>query len=303
VQTDHWVYEGTGLRPNDSFAGEFAGDRLDNVDVQWGFGGTVVSAANLRRVDPTGADGTPDTMTVLAWADARDWQAKALALGVAGAVSGVGMISIHSRGGNSGAVFNAGTIDWPNAFVPELSGLTPTVPSRMSLNVIRRLTGTHKESAEVRRYDPYLGGVLPTSETYPIYEYVIGGQPSLRTEPFRRRPDILGTAFRAHSAALQNSVPVYRYKPVPGPVYYPQTPPRYRLSLNPSEAVNGWLSAGIAFHAFNQPLPNTVPVYRHHKATPIVLFSDDGGWIFLYSTRTVEPGWTFDNLAFYAPVL
>ena len=108
-RAEHWAFEGTGLGNGTGFGGAYVGYEVDALDFRRGADG---------RAYPTWLDGTPNTLTVLALADASTWDAQAKALGQSGEKSGYGAISIHSRGGAAGAVFNGGTVEWAVGLQP-----------------------------------------------------------------------------------------------------------------------------------------------------------------------------------------
>jgi hypothetical protein len=269
VQRAHWVFNGTGLNPGSRFGGALSGYEIDALE-------TVRGADN--RLYPNSSDAAPSTLTVLAWADASTWNEQAQALGQSGEKSGAGAISIHSRGGSQGVVFNVGATDWAYGLQPELDGQSMDAIGRMTANVLRQLSSVTKEAADVRRYRN-----VQASGDGVRYFLAIGHAP-----PPGATLD--GTAFRAFPAAVTGSVPIYRYR-------YAQTNGdgmRYFYSRDPAVG-NGWIADGVAFHAYASAATGTVPVYKFHAVQ-----TNGDGWRFMFSTRSSEPGWIFDNLAFYA---
>jgi hypothetical protein len=270
VQRDHWVFNGTGLVAGAAFGGAFSGYEIDALEFNRGSDG---------RAYPLGNDGTPGSLTVLALADASNWDAQAQALGQGGEKSGYGAISIHSRGAAQGVVFNAGATDWAYGLQPELDGQTQNAIGRITLNVVNKLSTAYKESADVRRYKN-----VQTSGDGSRYFLCIGHNPPAGAT-------LSGTNFRAYPAALSNTAPVYRYR-------YPQSNGdglRYFYSLN-ANVGNGWIADGVAFHAFATAVAGAVPVYQFHAVQ-----TNGDGWRFYFSTRTAESGWVLDGLAFYTP--
>lgn len=270
-QGAHWVFAGTGLNSGTAFGGAYSGYEMDTLDVRKGLDG---------RVYPSAVDGSPSTLRVLALADASTWDAQAKALGLGGEKSGFGAMSIHSRGGSAGAVFNGGTIDWATALQPELDGQTPTPFSRMTRNIVSRLQNRHMESAEVRQWHNLQSNgdgsryFFTTGETGPTGALLDGG------------------VFNAYAAPITGTAPVYRFK-------YPQINgdgERYIYSLNAALGY-GWVPDGIAFHAFANWTADSVAIYQHHAAQ-----TNGDGWRFFFSPSTSEPGWILDGLSFYAPV-
>ena len=84
---------------------------------------------------------------------------------------------------------------------------------------------------------------------------------------------------------------VYHYYSVPPDGYA-----RFLFSLDPNVG-SGWTLGGIAFYAFDQPVPSlgTVPVYQYH------VVESTGYWRFLYSTNpSIADGWTLDGVVFHA---
>jgi hypothetical protein len=267
----HWAFAGTGLANGGGFGGAYAGYEIDAVAFRRGADGAAY---------PAFTDGTPDTLTILAVADASTWDAQARALGQSGEKSGYGMISIHTRGGTQGAVFNAGATDWVFGLQPELDGQTPTVISRITLNVLTKLSTPYRECVDVRRHRY----VQTSGDGARFFFTAHNDAPAGST--------LDGVAFRAYAAATTGTVPVYRYR-------YPQANGdglRHYYSLSGTVG-NGWIADGIAFHAFAAPQAGAVPVYQHHAVQ-----TNGDGWRFTYSTNAVESGWVFDDVVFYAPV-
>jgi hypothetical protein len=269
---EHWAFAGTGLASGAAFGGAYVGYEIDALAFRRGAD---------ARVYPTWLDGTPSTMTVLAWADASTWDAQAKALGQSGEKSGYGAIGIFSRGGAAGAVFNVGTIDWVAGLQPELDGQTPTPLSQITRNVVTRLAARYVESADVRQWR----NVQSNGDGARLFYSLDNDAPSGAT--------LDGKVFRAYPAAGTGTVPVYRYK-------FPQANGdgvRYLYSLNAGMAAYGWTPDGTAFHAYASAQAGTAAVYQHHVAQ-----ANGDGWRFLYSPNLSEPGWIFDDVAFFAPL-
>lgn len=270
-RAEHWVFANTGLAANATFGGTYSGYEADALAFSRGADG---------RAYPTGADATPAGLKILAIADASNWNAQAQALGESGEKSGHAVISIFSRGGTAGTVFNGGTIEWPFALQPELNGLAATTMGVMTKNVITQLSVAHLETSDVRQWR-----TVQASGDGARYYFTVGNE-----VPAGAILD--GLAFRAYPAAVANSVPVFRYK-------YPQANGdgyRYYYSQN-ANVGNGWIADGIAFHAFSSALSGTAAVYQHHIAQ-----ANGDGWRMLYSTSLSVAGWTFDDVAFFAPL-
>lgn len=269
-RSEHWVFDGTGFSRGGRFGGSYSGYETDALAFRTGTDGHVY---------PTAVDKAPSTLRILALADASTWDAQAKALGLGGEKSGYAAISIHSRGGAAGAVFNGGTIDWATALQPELDGQIATPFSRMTLNVVTRLSGRHLESADVKRWHN-----IQTSGDGARYFFTVGVD-----SPVGAILD--GVAFRAFAESTPNATPVYRYR-------YPQVNgdgDRYIYSMNANLGY-GWLGDGIAFHAFATNLVGTAAVYQHHAVQ-----ANGDGWRFFYSLNLIESGWTFDGVAFFVP--
>ena len=136
---EHWVFAGTGLKAGDTFGGEagIAGYECDGCEFVMEDGRPV----------PTGRDGTPRDLTILATAPAR-WSRRDGSLGWARQLraalppaevvpqdfvhrDGAGVLGIYSRGGT---VVTAGSTDWPD-------GLTAGDPvvQRIVRNILDRL--------------------------------------------------------------------------------------------------------------------------------------------------------------------
>ena len=267
---EHWAFEGTGLTTGANFGGAYSGYEVDALDFRRGLDGHIY---------PTATDGTPSTLRVLALADASTWDAKAKALGLSGEKSGYGAISIHSRGGAAGAVFNGASIDWVRALQPELDGQIPTPFSRVTRNVVTQLSARHFESADVRKWHN-----VQTNGDGSRYYFTTGAE-----APAGALLD--GLAFRAYAAPVTNSVPVYRYKANQAN----GDGARYIYSLNANLGL-GWTPDGIAFHAFTSAVAGSAAIYQHH-----IVQANGDGWRFFYSPLMSEPDWTFDGVAFFVP--
>ncbi|HEV7897564.1 MAG TPA: N,N-dimethylformamidase beta subunit family domain-containing protein [Planosporangium sp.] len=120
--SDHWVYEGTGLRDGDSF-----GDRPDEYLIGYECDGAHFDRGRLRRglaVRPTGDDGTPESFTILGVGD------------VSGSGWGRGnMAATMGLHTGNGTVFTAATTDWARLLG---NGSSPVV-ERITRNVLDRL--------------------------------------------------------------------------------------------------------------------------------------------------------------------
>lgn len=271
-RSEHWVFDGTGFGRDARFGGAYSGYETDALAFRTGLDGHAY---------PTAVDKAPATLRVLALADASTWDAQAKALGFGGEKSGYAAISIHSRGGAAGAVFNGGTTDWAKALQPELDGQIATPFSRITRNVLTRLSARHMESADVKQWhNPQINGDGAR------YFFTVGVDSLVGAL-------LDGVAFRAYAVPTPNATPVYRYR-------FPQANgdgDRYLFSLNASLGY-GWLADGVAFHAFAANLPGTIAVYQHH-----IVQSNGDGWRFLYSPNLSESGWTFDGVAFFVPTI
>ncbi len=110
--SDHWVFEGTGIRDGDTFARGAVGYETDSIE--WSDIDGVPRA--------TGRDGTPPSFVVLATADLRHWRDYGQ--------GGTATMGIFKLG--SGTVFNAGTVNWGNR-------LDDPVVERITKNVLDKL--------------------------------------------------------------------------------------------------------------------------------------------------------------------
>jgi len=268
---EHWVFAGTGLTQGASFAGSFVGYETDAADFVTGADG---------RFYPTGLDGSPASLRILAQADATQWDADAHELGLPGELSGHAAIGIFSRGGASGTVFNGGVTDWAYGLNAELAGQPPTPISAITRNVIQRLSSRWAESADVRQFHAANAG--RPDNCY----YTTGTQ-----GPAGMGLD--GIAFRAYLAPASGTVPIYRYRArLAGP-----TGQRYRYSSNSRLDPLGllWiLESAPAFHAYRASRSDVVPVHEFY-ALDGLLFS------FRYATGAAPAGWLSSGVAFYAP--
>lgn len=271
-RAEHWAFAGTGIASGAGFGGAYCGYEADSLSFTRGTDG---------RPYPTGLDAAPASLRVLALADATNWNAASLALGGGGEKSGTAAIAIHSRGGAAGAVFNAGTIDWAYGLQPELDGQVATPLSRITLNVVTKLSARHTESADVRRWR-----TAQSNGDGSRYYFSVGAEVPAGAV-------LEGMAFRAYPAALSTTAPVYRYR-------YPQANGdgvRYLYSLTANLGY-GWIADGIAFHAFaTEQAGTSAATYQFHIAQ-----SNGDGWRLLYSPNLTEPGWVFDGVAFFAPL-
>jgi hypothetical protein len=95
INSDHWVFKGTGLQENDILGYEhtIVGEEVDGAELNWIDGTPTV----------TGNDGTPSDFIVLGYSEAILPSTQAENFGTMG-------IFHHPVGG--GRVFNAATIDW-----------------------------------------------------------------------------------------------------------------------------------------------------------------------------------------------
>lgn len=270
---NHWAFTGLNWGSGTRFAGSYVGYETDAADFRFGSDG---------RSYPTGLDGSPSTLRILAQADASDWDARAQALGLSGERSGYAAMAVFSRGGSQGTVFNAGTTDWVYGLQPELWGQTPTPISTITRNVINKLSAPWTETAEVRQFrsTPATGAAG--------HVYAIGTEPPAGMV-------LEGTAFYALAAPTTGSTPVYRfYAPVNGAA----NGRRYHYSTSPTYLPTfGWIADGIAFHAYASDAPGRRAVYQFRT------LDADGLTVTFFSTDiNAAPGWIADSPAFFVPV-
>jgi hypothetical protein len=276
MRDEHWAFAGTGLARNAGFGGAYIGYECDSA--------SFVRGGLDQRPYPTGADDAPETLRILALADGSNWNALSLAAGGAGEQSGYSMISVFSRGGGAGTVFNAGTVEWAYGLIPELNGQTATPISRITLNVITKLAAPWSESADVRQFRKPLSGVQAN------YYYGLA-----TAAPAGSQMLLDGFVFRAFASAGSGTAPIYRYRSkTPG-----STGTRYRYStssaLDPSAAA--WVLEGVAFHAYAAPRSDAVAVYEH-----TLLNAALQELLATYSTLATPPsGWTAGPVVFHAP--
>lgn len=274
MRGEHWAFAGTGLATGGSFGGQYVGYECDSARFALG---------SDRRPYPTGADGAPATLRILSMADGSNWNDLSLAAGGAGEQSGYAMISVFSRGGSAGTVFNAGTVEWAYGLIPELNGQAPTPLSRITLNVINRLRNPWSETADVRQFSGTLGALAN-------YYYAVGS-----AAPAGSGLALDGLAFRAYAAPEAGTVPVYRYVSAASAV----TQRRYLLRQN---ATGGFgveqLSVdGIAFHAYAAPRGDAVAIYEHYAFNNTIQ-----NWVVFYSVSAIPPtGYSAGQVVFYVP--
>jgi hypothetical protein len=270
----HWAFAGLNFSQDASFGGAYVGYETDAADFAVGGDG---------RFFPTGLDGSPATLRILAQADASTWDAEAKAMGLSGERSGYAAIAVFSRGGKQGTVFNVGTVDWVYGLKPELAGQTPTPISTITLNVIKKLSAAWAETAEVRRY-----ASLPASgaSTY-FYTTDTKGPAGMTLD---------GSAFAAMVSAGTGTTPVYRFFAASSD---PKAPKRYHYSTDPNTLVSlGWTADGVAFHAYAGDAAGRRAVYQFRTLNAF------GETVLYFSTEiTGLPGWTADSPAFFVPVV
>lgn len=272
-RADHWVFAGTGLAANASFGGQYVGYECDAARFTRG----AVDA----RAYPTGVDGSPSTLRILAVADGSNWNDLSLAAGGPGEQSGHSMISVYSRGGGAGTVFNAGSVEWAYGLIPELNGQTATPISRITLNVVNKLLTPWAETADVRQFRNSIGGL-------PNYYETTG------TSARAGSGGVLdGLAFRAFTAPVAGSVPVYRLRG--GSVTDPALQVCY-LTLNPVPSA-GLVSEGVAFHVYPSARNDAAAIYGHNQYNAVLQLSTT-----VYTASPVPPaGFNAGPIRFYAP--
>ena len=279
MRAEHWAFAGTGLGQGTGFGGSYVGYECDTADFITG---------TDQRVYPTSVDGTPTTLRILAQADGSNWNALSRAGGGNGEQSGYATVAVFSRGGSAGTVFNAGSSDWAYGLRPELDGQTATPISRITLNVIKKLSGAWTETADVRQFHKVVSGV--SGALWNTY-YSTG-----TTAPTGSGMALDGWAFRAFPQPVSGSVPVYRYRSTtPG-----STGTRYRYSRVTSlDTTNlSWVMEATAFNAYAIARSDATAVYEHsiYNATTQELSC-------LYTTESVPPaGWTSGPVVFYVPL-
>jgi hypothetical protein len=270
---EHWVFAGTGLAKGAGFGGEFVGYETDAADFR---------SAGDGLFHPTGLDGTPATLRILAQADASDWDAKAQALGLSGELSGYATLGVFSRGGKQGTVFNAGSVDWAYGLGAELNGQTPSPISRITLNVVTQLTRAWGESADVRQFHS-TSGTDPWNCTY-----------ATSTQSTVSGASLDGVAFRGFVSAESGTIPIYRYRSArAGTGGY-----RYRYSWTSTLDLFGlnWVLEGVAFHAYGLAASDRIAVYKYSASNA------SGQDFYRLSTSATAPaGWNSMGVLFYAP--
>ena len=124
-RTDHWIFEGTGIKPNDAIGGKHTvvGYECDGCEIEW----------RDKLPFPTHRDGTPKNFQILATAPARwhpddcQWYDK-----WENGREGNAVLGTYERGGT---VVTTGTTDWAHG----LRGGDPVV-ERMTKNIIKKLS-------------------------------------------------------------------------------------------------------------------------------------------------------------------
>lgn len=129
--SDHWVYEGTGLRDGDTFGSK---ERLVGYECD----GTRFDRRALHSqvaVAPDFSDNAPSSLQILGFADLSSWGVSEVFNGIPVGDTFGNRAATMTIYGKNGTVFNAATVDWPRV----LHQGEPTV-ERITANVIRRLS-------------------------------------------------------------------------------------------------------------------------------------------------------------------
>ena len=273
-RAEHWAFAGTGLALGNQFGGEYVGYESDAADFVLG---------GDQRPYATGADSSPNTLRILGIADASNWDALSQAQGGGGELSGYAMIAVFSRGGTAGTVFNAGSTDWSYGLRPEIDGQTPTPISRITRNVIDKLSAPWTETADVRQYRTPLGSLQS-------YYYGVG-----TTAPTGSGMTLDGWVFRCFPVSVSGSVPIYRFRSTAANV-----PSRtYRLSTSATVpgSAGQFAADGVAFHAYPSARTGAAAIYEH------TAFNSTAGLTTVYYSPVATPpaGWTAGPIRFYAP--
>ncbi len=277
LRPEHWAFAGTALAQGAGFGGSYVGYESDAADF-------VLGSAD-QRAYPTGADGSPASLRILASADASNWNALSIAAGGGGELSGYAMVSVFSRGGGAGTVFNGGSTDWAYGLRPELDGLTPTPISQITRNVLNKLSLPWAESADVRQWRSVVGST-------PNYFY------STSTAAPAGTGMVLETVgFSGFLQAVVGSVPVYRFRGT-GSNLAQRT---YLLSLSPVApgAAGQFAADGIAFHAYAAPRSDATAIYEHFAFNTSLQLAT----AFYSSLATPPAGFNAGPIRFYAPSL
>ena len=151
----------------------------------------------------------------------------------------------------------------------ELDGQIPTPLSRITRNVVTRLSARVVESADVRQWR----NVQSNGDGARLFYSLGSDSPAGAT--------LDGKVFRAYPSAGTGTVPVYRYK-------FAQSNGdgvRYLYSLDAGMAAYGWVPDGTAFHAHATALAGTAAVFQHH-----VVQANGDGWRFMYSPNLNAAG-------------
>lgn len=113
---EHWVFEGTGLAPGDSFAEGGVGYETDAAD--------FVRDEGIARA--TGRDGGPPTLVVLAVAELQHWRSQGQ--------GGFATMAIYR---SAGTVFTAASTNWADSLE------SSPVVDRLTRNVLTRLASRY----------------------------------------------------------------------------------------------------------------------------------------------------------------
>ncbi len=259
----HWVFAGTGLSMNSEFGGpdQVVGYETDAFQVD-------------QNLNPTYTDGTPYSMKLLAFADARSWPAPYEKPGIA-------TLGIFQ---NNGTVFVAPTTDWvfglaANTHESHVKVITKNVVTRLSAPM------TSLQRCKLTIYSYH--NILPNGGWNFYYD-----SSSLIVKGLT----FDGPAFFAQGRQTDAYLsPIFRY-------YSTAADGIRRYLLSPSTTVtSGWTLESInpAFYAYFNPPAHiiTAPIYRHHAV------ESDGRWIFHYSpAEQLGDGWVSDGEVFRVPV-
>ncbi len=275
MRPEHWAFAGTSLAQGAGFGGAYVGYECDSA---------LFALGADQKPYPTGADGTPATLRILAQADGSNWNALSLAARGTGEQSGYSQVAVFSNGGTAGTVFNSGSNDWAYGLRPELDGQPATPISRITLNIVNKLSQPWTETADVRQFRKVVSGAL--LNTY----YTTG-----TTAPSGSGLLLDGWAFRAFPQPVAGSVPVYRYRSTtPG-----STGTRYRYSRSNALDTGGvfWVLEAVAFHGYAAARSDATAIFEHYVLnTALLEFS-----VYYSATPTPPAGYTAGPVVWYAP--
>jgi len=284
--TQHWLYDGSGVLPNQTFGPSLgrrnnkgvplglASYEVDGIDVEWtrnpsgGF-------TPVAKID----NGTSPRFKVLAFSDLTgvDWEKPANKPGTTYNWT-TGFYDTPS----GGRVFNAGTIEWGHAFEDS----TGAVVDSPALHLTRNFLNSCMAGRVLYEHDapyPSLRNALRPSY---LRRYVYSTSPTLPNGWISTD----GALLLANSTDAE-AVPLYRFVKHD---LMPNTTRRVWLEcLHTENQRAGWKLSGVVGHVFKTQRPRTRPVHVYFSEWP------EGVSERLSVRREAKQGETYGGVRFY----